>query len=232
MGPRIPSGDSFNTIRPDQDVGDVLTPIQVNGFGPGANPNGDSLVLNITGLGIPVLTLGPGLRNGSFSFGALAAPLTYTDIENVSTSPALPYHLVLDMKFSGFQNGVADTILAQLNAAGTELLLDVNGGNVFTGPDNVIQSLTIIGSTDNDALTIQETAGGLPKFLGGAPVVNNTVIGGGVSTGSHLNGSSPISRWKRCLAVDTPWDAADVTIHFDGGGAAGTDSLDGQLHDL
>ena len=216
-------GDSFNSIRPDQDVGDVLTPIQVFGLAPNANPNGDTLVLDITGLGIPVLTLGPGARNGSFSFGALAAPLTYNNIENVSTSPALPYHLVLDMKFSGFQDGAADTILAQINAAGTDLLLDVNGGNVFSGPKNVIQSLTIIGSTDNDALTIQETAGGLPKFLGGAPVVNNTGIGGGTSAGSHLNASADLTL-ETLRAVDTPWDANDATVHFDGG-VAGTDSL-------
>ncbi len=216
-------GDSFNTIRPDQDVGDMLTPIQVFGFDPPANPNGDTLVLDITGLGIPTLTLGPGPRNGSFSFGALAAPLTYNNIENVSTSPALPYHLVLDMRFSGFENGAADTILAQLDATGTNLILDVNAGNVFTGLDNVIQSLTIIGSNDNDALTIQETAGGLPKFLGGAPVVNNTGIGGGVSAGSHLNSSADLTL-ETLRGVDTPWDGNDVTIHFDGG-AAGTDSL-------
>ena len=46
------------------------------------------------------------------------------------------------------------------------------------------------------------------------------VIGGGMSNGSHLNGSADLAL-ETLRAVDTPWDAGDVTIHFDGG-AAGT----------
>ena len=213
-------GDSFD-VRPDQDVGNVLTPIQVFGFTPNANPNGDALSLNITGLGTPTLSLGPN-RSGVFSFGALAASVQYNNIENVGTSPAQPFHVVLDMKFAGFENGVADTILAQLNAAGTALSLDVNGGNVFTGPNNIIQSLTIIGSADNDSLQINETAGGLPHFLGAAPAINNSGIGGGVSAGSHL-GSAADLVLETLQSGNGPWDAADVSLHFDGAG--GTDSL-------
>ena len=218
------NGDSFD-VRPDQDVGDVLTPITVNGLAPvsGAFPVGDRLIVDIAGLGIPTLTLGAA-RSGSFSFGALAAALTYTDIESVvSDPPGSAYHLVLDMKFSGFQNGVADTINAQLNPAGTDLLLDVNGSNVFTGAVASIQSLTVIGSSDNDSFTIQQTAGGLPSFKSAAPAVNNTGIGGGVSAGSHLNTSAD-NVLETLVPGGTPWDANDVTIHFDGG-AAGTDTV-------
>ena len=218
------NGDSFD-VRPDQDVGDVLTPITVNGFAPvtGAFPVGDRLIVDIAGLGIPTLTLGAA-RSGSFSFGALAAALTYSDIESVvSDPPGSAYHLVLDMKFSGFQNGVADTINAQLNPAGIDLLLDVNGSNVFTGAVASIQSLTVIGSSDNDSFTIQQTAGGLPSFKSAAPAVNNTGIGGGVSAGSHLNTSAD-NVLETLVPGGTPWDANDVTIHFDGG-AAGTDTV-------
>lgn len=214
-------GDSFN-VRPDQDVGHVLTPIQVFGLAPNANPNGDTLTLNITALGTPTLTLGPGNRNGAFSFGAMAAGVQYNNIENVGTSPAQPFHVVLDMKFSGFENGADDTIIAQLNAAGDTLSLDVNGGNVFAGPDNIIQSLTIIGSADNDTLQINETAGGLPRFAGAAPTVNNTGIGGGVSAGSHLGTAADLVL-ETLQSANGPWDATDVTLHFDGAG--GTDTL-------
>ncbi|WP_254508011.1 beta strand repeat-containing protein [Anatilimnocola floriformis] len=218
------NGDSFD-VRPDQDAGDVLTPIQVNGLAPitGVYPVGDRLIADIIGLGIPTLTLGAA-RSGSFNFGALAASLTYSDIESVVTDPAaLAFHLVLDMRFSGYQNGVADTINARLNPAGTDLLLDVNGGNVFTGAASGIQSLTVIGSTDNDSFTIQETAGGLPKFKSAAPAVNNSGIGGGVSAGSHL-GSAADLLLETLLPAGTPWDADDATVHFDGG-VGGSDSL-------
>lgn len=126
------------------------------------------------------------------------------------------------MKFSGFENGADDTIIAQLNAAGDTLSLDVNGGNVFAGPDNIIQSLTIIGSADNDTLQINETAGGLPRFTGAAPTVNNTGIGGGVSAGSHLGAATDLVL-ETLQSANGPWDATDVTLHFDGAG--GTDTL-------
>ncbi|WP_254508661.1 autotransporter-associated beta strand repeat-containing protein [Anatilimnocola floriformis] len=218
-------GNSFN-VRPDQDVGDVLTPIRIFGFAPtsGVFPAGDQLIVDTAGLGVPTLTLGPGDRNGSFSFGTQAASLTYNDIEDVSSDPpGSAFHLVLDMKFSGYQNGVADTIDARLNNAGDTLQLLVNSLPVFSGADANIESLTIIGSTDNDALMITETAGGLPRFNSGAPAVNNSGIGGGVSAGSHLNSSADLVL-ETLRGVQTPWDANDVSIHFDGG-VGGTDSL-------
>ncbi|WP_254509590.1 autotransporter-associated beta strand repeat-containing protein [Anatilimnocola floriformis] len=218
-------GNSFN-VRPDQDVGDVLTPIRIFGFAPtsGVFPAGDQLIVDTAGLGVPTLTLGPGDRNGSFSFGTQAASLTYNDIEDVSSDPpGSAFHLVLDMKFSGYQNGVADTIDARLNNAGDTLQLLVNSLPVFSGADANIESLTIIGSTDNDALTITETAGGLPRFNSGAPAVNNSGIGGGVSAGSHLNSSADLAL-ETLRGAQTPWDANDVSIHFDGG-VGGTDSL-------
>jgi fibronectin-binding autotransporter adhesin len=214
-------GDAF-TVRPDQDTGDILTPIQVNGLAPTATMTGDTLTLVLTGLGIPTLTLTPGDGNGAFSFGAGAASLVYNSIEKIVTSPALPYHLVVDMQYLGFANGAADTILAQISPSGTDLLLAVNAAPLFTGTNSSIQSLTIIGSSDDETLTIQETTGGLPLFLGGAPVVNNTGLGGGTSAGSHLNASADLML-ETILPGQTPWDSADVSFHFAAGG--GTDSL-------
>jgi fibronectin-binding autotransporter adhesin len=214
-------GDSF-TVRPDQDTGGVLTPIQVNGLAPTATMSGDSLTLVLTGLGTPTLTLTPGDGNGAFSFGTAAASLVYSSIENIVTSPVLPYHLVVDMQYLGFANGVADTILAQLSPTGTNLLLSANGSSLFGGAKDSIQSLTIIGSSDDETLTIQETTGGLPLFVGGTPFVDNSGIGGGVSLGSHLNSSAGLTL-ETLRPMQTPWDGSDVSFHFAAGG--GTDAL-------
>jgi fibronectin-binding autotransporter adhesin len=194
------NGDSFD-VRPDQDVGDVLTPIQVFGFAPfaGAYPVGDRLIVDIAGLGTPTLTIGPGARNGSFSFGALAASLTYNDIETVeSDPPGATFHVVLDMRYSGFENGADDTILAQLNAAGDMLQLFVNAASVFEGADADIESLTIIGSNDDEALTVQETAGGLPNFGGAAPVQSTTPASVAAPASVRTSAVQLISRWKPC----------------------------------
>ncbi len=214
------SGDSF-TVRPDQDTAGVLTPIQVNGLAPTATTTGDSLTLVLTGLSTPTLTLTPGDGNGAFSFGTEAASLVYNSIEDIVTSPVVPYHLVVDMQYLGYGNGAADTIVAEMNPAGTNLLLAVNGSPLFGGAKSGIESLTIIGSSDDETLTIQETAGGLPLFTGSAPVVNNTGIGGGTSAGSHLNASADLTL-ETLSPVQTPWDGADVSFHFNAGGGADT----------
>ncbi len=214
-------GDSF-TIRPDQDTANILTPIQVFGAAPTGTPIGDSLTLVLTGLGVPTLTLTPGSGSGAFSFGAAAASLVYDNIENIITSPVLPYNLVVDMKYLGYENASPDAILAQISPDGANLQLNVNAAPIFSGAKTGIQSLTIIGSNDNETLTIQETAGGLPMFAGGAPIVNNTGIGGGVSAGSHLGSSADLTL-ETLRPTGAPWDASDVSFHFDAGG--GTDSL-------
>ena len=174
---------------------------------------GDVLNLDVTGLGVPTLLEGPGANNGVFSFAA-AASVTYTSIETVNGGGGV-VNLVIDMQFAGFQNGVADEIFVRLNAAGTELLIDVNGAPIFQGADATINSLTVIGSSDNDTLRIDETAGGLPKFLGQTPAVNNTGVGGGTANPSHLNASADLIL-ETLFPAGTPWDASDVTIHFNG----------------
>ena len=214
-------GDAI-TVRPDQDVGNILTPIQVHGFAPTATPTGDALTLNLTGLGTPTLTLTPGGGSGIFSFGTLAASLAYDNIENIITVPVLPYNLVVDMKFLGYENGTADAILAQISPDGVNLQLNVNAVPLFTGARSGIQSLTVIGSNDSETLTIQETTGGLPGFAGGAPVVNNAGLGGGLSAGSHLGNSADLTL-ETLRPAGTPWDANDVSFHFDANG--GTDSI-------
>ena len=58
----------------------------------------------------------------------------------------------------------------RLDATGTNLLIDVNGTPVLQRRrPRAVNSLTVIGSSDDDTLRIDETAGGLPQFLGQTP---------------------------------------------------------------
>jgi fibronectin-binding autotransporter adhesin len=190
-------------------------------FGDPGVPPGDTLDLNLSGVapGNTTLTLGSPLGSGIYSFVApeTELPVSFTSIEQNPAS-AGAYHLVLDMRLSGFQNGVADQILADFVGASPDLRLRVNSGTVFTGPAADVLSLTVIGSTDDDSLVIDETAQGVVDFAGAAPAVNNAPAGG-VSNGGHLNATADAYLDAATGGV-TP---ADVSIHFDGG--AGVNSL-------
>ncbi|QDU13974.1 Pectinesterase [Gimesia maris] len=206
--------DTFN-ILPTQD-----SPITVNGGDPTLPVvPGDVLNLDFSGLASPpVLTLGVDAGSGAFSFLApdLEQPVNYSSIENVNTSVG-GYHLVLNMFTSGFQDSSDDTIDATVDATDTDLLLDINGGNFFTGAVADILSFTTIGSTDNETLNINENANGvLPFFQGAAPA---TIPG---SNGSHLNTSAQTFLDAE-FAGAAPFTVDDITIHYDGG--LGTDTL-------
>jgi hypothetical protein len=207
--------DSF-TFRPDDD-----TPISVFGFDPTV-PTGDVMNLDLTGLGVPTLLLGPGANNGQYSFGGLAADVTFSSIETVNAGGGAA-NVVLDMEFEGFQDGAADEIFVRLDPTGTDLLIDVNGASVFTGAVAGIQSLAIVGSDDDELLRIDETAGGLPLFSGQSPAVNNVGVGGGAANAAHLNGSANLLL-NTLVGPPGTWDVSDVTFHFDGRG--GSNAID------
>ncbi|WP_198001008.1 right-handed parallel beta-helix repeat-containing protein, partial [Gimesia fumaroli] len=201
--------DTFN-ILPTQD-----SPITINGGNPTLpTVPGDVLNLDFTGLTSPVLTLGMSPGSGTFSFaGDPQLPVTYSSIENVNTSTGA-YHLVLDMLASGFQNAAADTIDAMLDGTGTDLVIDINAANFFTGAQSDILSFTVIGSADSDTLNINESPGGLPFFTTAAPAI-------GASNGSHLNAAADF--FLEDIFNPNTYDATDITIHFDGG--AGVDDV-------
>ncbi|MBN70646.1 MAG: hypothetical protein CME32_15365, partial [Gimesia sp.] len=177
---------------------------------------GDTLNIDLSGVTDPALVLGGAPGSGTFNFLApdTELPVSYSSIEDVNTL-AGAYHLVLDMFFSGFEDASDDTIDVGLDAGGTNLLIDINGSNFFTGNDADILSFTVLGSADNDTLNINETAGGLPMFTTAAPA------GIPGSNGAHLN-----------LAAETfledefnpnTYDVNDITIHYDG--KNGTDAI-------
>ncbi|QDU03547.1 hypothetical protein V6x_32680 [Gimesia chilikensis] len=206
----------------DSDIFNILptvdSPITVNGGDPTLPGPGDVLNLDFSGLAAaPALTLGGDPGSGQFSFLApdTEQAVNYTSIEDVNTNGSGSYHLVLDMFFSGFEDASDDTIDVGLDAGGTNLLIDINGSNFFTGNDADILSFTVLGSADDDTLNINETAGGLPFFATAAPA------GIPGSNGAHLN-----------LAAETfledefnpnTYDVNDITIHYDG--KNGTDAI-------
>lgn len=158
--------DTFN-MAPDR-VGSVLTPIDIFGDLPTVAP-GDVLNLDINGLTIPTLMLGPGPNNGQWTFTpGQAAKVTYNSIETVNTVPALPYNLVLDMDFADYDDGSGDLIEVDLVNTQAQLRIRVNGAVAFLGNDNVINSLTILGSTDAETLRmLADTDNFLPTEGGG-----------------------------------------------------------------
>ena len=203
--------DTFNILPTDD------SPITVNGGAPTFPGPGDVLNMDFSAISNPLLTLGAAPGSGTFDFPSdTEQTVDYTGIENVNTSTG-GYHLVLNMLTSGFQNTVADTIDATVDATDTDLLLDINGGNFFTGAVADILSFTTIGSTDNETLNINENANGvLPFFQGAAPA---TIPG---SNGSHLNASAQ-TFLNAEFAGAAPFTVDDITIHYDGG--LGTDTL-------
>ncbi|WP_145448519.1 beta strand repeat-containing protein, partial [Gimesia panareensis] len=158
----------------DSDIFNILptsdSPINIDGGNPTLPGPGDTLNMDFSGVTNPALVLGATPGSGTFNFIApdTELPVSFTSIEDVNTS-AGAYHLVLDMVNSGFQNAADDTIDVGLDAGGTNLLIDINGSNFFTGDDADILSFTVLGSNDNDTLNINETAGGLPFFATAAP---------------------------------------------------------------
>ena len=206
----------------DSDIFNILptvdSPITVNGGDPTLPGPGDVLNLDFSGLAAaPALTLGGDPGSGQFSFLApdTEQAVNYTSIEDVNTNGSGSYHLVLDMFFSGFEDASDDTIDVGLDAGGTNLLIDINGSNFFTGNDADILSFTVLGSADNDTLNINETAGGLPFFATAAP--------GGIpgSNGAHLNLAA--ETFLEDEFAPNTYDVNDITIHYDG--KNGTDAI-------
>ncbi|MEQ8852748.1 hypothetical protein, partial [Gimesia sp.] len=177
---------------------------------------GDTLNIDLSGVTDPALVLGGAPGSGTFNFLAPDTELavSYSSIEDVNTL-AGSYHLVLDMFFSGFEDASDDTIDVGLDAGGTNLLIDINGSNFFTGNDADILSFTVLGSDDDDTLNINETAGGLPIFATAAP---SAVPG---SNGAHLNAAA--ETFLEDEFNPNTYDVNDITIHYDG--KNGTDAI-------
>ena len=169
-------------------------------------PPGDRLNLDLLGVSqrkLTVLSFGIGVLESSSH-----ASIRYADVEAVDTLTDPTFDLVLDMNAPLLpgNDAVDDQIRAfrgVLVSGERTLELVVNGATAFVGVEAAIKSLTVLGSSDGDDLSIPETPYGLPSFPG-------------VAQGSHTNAAFLASG----LAP------TNVGIHFDGGPGAGSDRVD------
>lgn len=171
----------------------------------GINANGpdftaaaaDQVDLDLNLVGTPALKLTQ-LRGGVVS-SSTHAPLLVVDAELVDEVSGTPYDLTVDTNVAalGGNDGIAGLTEAYSDGLGAQktLNLRVIGQQAFSGVEKAIRSLTVIGSTDADQLLVQETAHGLPRLSGDAPL-------------GHLNG------------VYLP---SNVGIHYDGGAGIAND---------
>jgi len=152
--------------------------------------------------------------------------VTYGDIETINTNPAASYNLVLDMKVAGYTGGQNDTIKTSLDGTTGDLVLVRKRAEKFRGSPSTINSLTVIGSDDNETLQVDETAAGLPTFHGTAPAIDNTGISGGTSAGSHFNATTAALIHDANTTLNIT--VSNVTIHFAGG--SGNNTIKTGLH--
>ncbi|MCA9118853.1 MAG: hypothetical protein KDB11_01650, partial [Planctomycetales bacterium] len=192
-GTAINGGDDVN----GSNVGDTFnlaprttTSFTIDGAAPSfptANP-ADTLNIDLSAVAITGETLhvtGPGA--GFFAFTSAHLAVNYGDIETVNESSGTPFDLVVDM-----QNDIAvddnaaaddDEIIVRLNATDPtilEILIDVDDDGTeelhFSGPIADVNSLTVIGSNqDNDMLHIDES-NGRPVFQGTVPGVSDNLL--------------------------------------------------------
>ena len=183
-------GDDAITVAPSADY-----TVAVDG---GAEAAADTFDLDTTPLSdSPTLTpTADGQATFTFPDDPAFQDVDYTDIETLTMSGPFP---TFDMAILLATFG--DDLTIQMDAGGT--LLELNGSTIsqsFTA--TLFESLTITGNGNDNTLTINETAGGLPTF-------------GGDATGSHTNGAY--------IAAGT--NPGNVGIHFDGAGETTTDAL-------
>ncbi|MEX2177052.1 MAG: hypothetical protein WD872_22000 [Pirellulaceae bacterium] len=211
----------------------ATTRFDIDGESPFGTPTGDTLDLDFTAAIDPLFTPA-GVGAGTWSFANCQA-VAFQSIEQLLPSPPVePTDFILDMQLAGLQSPAGDTdeIFVRLDDTGTQLWIDVDGVPLFRGATAAVRSLTIIGSSDDDVLRIDETAGGLPRFAGRTPQVDHGPLGGGSALASHLNDSA-----ARLLDAGSPagtvWTDDSVTIHFDG--QSGNDAIELNLltrHDV
>jgi CSLREA domain-containing protein len=165
--------------------------IDANSPAPLAPGAGDQLRFDLTIAPSSKLTVDE--FNGGVINSSAFGEVRFHNVDLIATPIGGTYDLVLNSNAAalGGNDGVPlDTEAFSGRIAPEKTLnLRLNGQTAFTGIELGINSLTVVGSTDSDNFTIQETSDGLPMLPGVAPT-------------SHPN------------AALVP---ANVSIHFDGG---------------
>ncbi len=159
--------DTF-TVRPQIDADAVQT---VVGNNPMTFP-GD--VLNVVGDTGTTLAV-TGVGSGNFLFGN-GAGVNFTGIESLDT--ATPFALTLNLMTLGFQDAspMPDVVNISTTAGGVLNVTVQNNStgvpvSVFSGPAADVSQLNLVGSTDRETVTVDETNAGVPtsNLQGGLP---------------------------------------------------------------
>jgi len=168
----------------------------------------DLLNLDLTGTTSPTIQV-VDENTGILTSGAHAS-VVFRRMEMINEVSGSLYDLLVDMNFGVLpgNDGTGDVVQATRNQfnGNKTLNLRVNGAPLFAGFEGPINSMTLIGSTDDDTFSIHETIDGLPHIQGMAPNghTNATFMGAGL----------------------TP---LNVGIHYDGGPGPAVDQFDLQL---
>ncbi|MCO6454870.1 MAG: hypothetical protein J5I93_06190, partial [Pirellulaceae bacterium] len=189
-----------------------------------SNP-GDALLLDLTGVTSPVVTV-TGESAGTLSSSS-HADADFTGIDYVDSAP--PFALVVSGAAN--PNGPADDDFL-LQRSGAAIELTVNGQLVFRGDLEAVSDLTVNGSADDDTLTV-DFATGNPIPTGGvayngAGGANDLVLNNGsfdTITHTHTSSSSgsialDISSitYTGTTLIDDNLAAANRLFVFDTGG--------------
>ncbi len=142
------SGDDTVTVAPSTSVDldiDFNTP-------PSPNPPGDRLVVDLAGTSGSVAFLDPNAGNGTVMFDAPHLPIDFISAEQIDSLNGN-----LDFGISGTAGD--DTFLLQLDAAGTNIQVFVNGTNIMDKPAAEVERLFLAGLGGDDQLVVDGTNG-------------------------------------------------------------------------
>ena len=156
----------------------------------------------------------------------------YQTVENIGCGT--PYTLLADLVTLGLQDGIADTTFVRPNAEGTKLLVDINGVPYFGGGINQILIIAVNGSSDADAVTVQDTVIGAHVDGRGGNDTITTAAGPDIVYGGDGDDVISTSEGNDYVAGGADNDTisggdGDDSLH----GNAGDDVLSGQHgHDV
>ena len=173
LGVSITGGDDDDTfsVRPQED-GELT----IEG---GSQVTADTLELNLTGTtGISWTITGVG--SGQFEFDAPHETVFYSGIEMIDFAVGGPVDVVIDMSLlAGGEDGLANALTVQLvsgNPSDLEILYDSDTTDalppevLLTVSVSDIASLSVLGGSDDDVISMDSTISSMPIFSGGAGV--------------------------------------------------------------
>ncbi len=155
----IPVGTTYDlhVVVPGHAIpsGGAIPLVVVNGGNGSDTVNVAAGLMPLSGTEENVLAVGPAPFAGTLLHG-LDETASYTSVEAFNGGAA--FTVLTDLVTLNQQNGAADTTWVRGNLDGTKLLVDVNGTAYFTGGIDQILIAAVNGSSDADAILVENTA--------------------------------------------------------------------------